>query len=69
MVAAPFCQPPLNHRCLVRAVVIQKHVDLKVDRHCGVDGVKDLAELNGAVAAIIFPLACRISSYLFCLTS
>ena len=43
MVPGLLRQPPLNHRGLVRAVVIQNHVDAKVDRQHSVDSVSETA--------------------------
>src|SRR5579859_1928705 len=48
-------QPALDQRRLMRAVVVQDQVDLKVLWNLGIDAVQELAKLRRAVSAMQFP--------------
>src|SRR5260370_21004468 len=55
MEARPAGQPAVNHRRLVRAVVVENQVDVQGGRHGRVDGVEELTELAGAMPAMELP--------------
>lgn len=46
----PTGQPAVNARGLVRAVVVENQVHVQLRGHGGVDGVEELAELEGPMA-------------------
>jgi hypothetical protein len=50
--ARPFGQPFADERGFVRGVIVHGKVNVEVARHSGLDLVKELTELRGAVAPI-----------------
>src|SRR5438552_18586317 len=52
VIAWPLGEPPANDRRLVRGVVVDDEVDVKVLGHGGLNGVEELAELGRPVTAM-----------------
>ena len=52
MEARPLCQPLADERGLVRSVVVQDEMDVRVRRDCRVHGVEELPEFDRAMPAM-----------------
>jgi len=46
-------EPALDHRCLVRPVVVEHEMGFQVLRDASIDGVEELSELNATVTSVM----------------
>jgi hypothetical protein len=54
MISGPLQQPAMDECCLMRAVVVQDEVNIKIFRDIPVDFIEETTELYGAMPTIAF---------------